>query len=192
MHAGWRPKLPWINSPPGHAPAHASATACQPHRRRLAAHGPNRRPALTGAEIEQLDDAPLREVGDAVDVFARASPEHKIRLVQALQSRGEVVAMTGDGVNDAPGPQARRRGRGHGPQRHRGRQGLLGNPQALIAIAACALLQLAFVHAPWLQAVFGSTGLAPGEWLRVVLAGAAVFAVAEGEKLLLRSRAGAA
>lgn len=48
------------------------------------------------------------------------------------------------------------------------------------------------MHAPWLQAVFGSTDLAPGEWLRMVLAGAAVFAVAEGEKLLLRSRAGAA
>lgn len=79
----------------GHPPA------ARPAPRRLAAHGPNRRPALTGAEIELLDDAALREVGDAVDVFARASPEHQIRLVQALQSRGEVVAMTGDGVNPA-------------------------------------------------------------------------------------------
>ena len=57
---------------------------------------------LTGAEIEHLDDARLTEVVADVDIFARASPEHKLRLVQALQARGEVVAMTGDGVNDAP------------------------------------------------------------------------------------------
>ncbi|MBF6648197.1 cation-transporting P-type ATPase [Methylobacter sp. BlB1] len=60
------------------------------------------RPALTGAEIETLDDEELRGVALDVDVFARASPEHKLRLVQALQAGGQVVAMTGDGVNDAP------------------------------------------------------------------------------------------
>jgi len=58
--------------------------------------------ALTGAEIEELDDEALRRAVAATDVFARASPEHKLRLVQALQANGEVVAMTGDGVNDAP------------------------------------------------------------------------------------------
>ncbi|WP_406625129.1 cation-transporting P-type ATPase [Acidovorax sp. SDU_ACID1] len=311
------------------------------------------RPALTGAEIELMDDEALREVVDSVDVFARASPEHKIRLVQALQARGEVVAMTGDGVNDAPalkradvgvamgrnGTEAAkdaaamvladdnfatlgaavREGRGvydnvrkfilfmlptnggealvvffaiafglmlpltaaqvlwinlvtsstlgvalafeptesdvmRRPPRDpresllsglfvwrvvmvsvlmacaalglflwelgRGssletartmavcavvaaemfyllnsrhilrsalsREGLLGNPQVLLAIGVCALLQLAFVHAPWLQAVFGSTDLSPGEWLRVLLAGAGVFAAAELEKWALR------
>jgi magnesium-transporting ATPase (P-type) len=66
------------------------------------------------------------------------------------------------------------------------REGLLGNPQVLLAIGVCALLQLAFVHAPWLQAVFGSTDLSPGEWLRVLLAGAGVFAAAELEKWALR------
>ncbi|WP_084162415.1 HAD-IC family P-type ATPase [Methylocaldum szegediense] len=60
------------------------------------------RPALTGAEIESMDDAQLRDAVLDVDVFARASPEHKLRLVQALQAAGQVVAMTGDGVNDAP------------------------------------------------------------------------------------------
>lgn len=60
------------------------------------------KPALTGAEVALLDDAALRRVAMEVDVFARASPEHKLRLVQALQDGGQVVAMTGDGVNDAP------------------------------------------------------------------------------------------
>ncbi|MHA7815012.1 MAG: HAD-IC family P-type ATPase [Pseudohaliea sp.] len=57
---------------------------------------------LTGADIEHLDDDALAEAALACDVFARTSPEHKLRLVVALQSRGLVVAMTGDGVNDAP------------------------------------------------------------------------------------------
>lgn len=58
--------------------------------------------ALTGAEIEKLDDAALQRIVGDTEIFARASPEHKLRLVTALQARGEVVAMTGDGVNDAP------------------------------------------------------------------------------------------
>ena len=58
--------------------------------------------AMTGAEIEALDDAGLARAVGNVDIFARASPEHKLRLVRALQANGEVVAMTGDGVNDAP------------------------------------------------------------------------------------------
>ena len=57
---------------------------------------------LTGGELETLDDRELPAQAAAVDVFARTSPEHKLRLVEALQTRGEVVAMTGDGVNDAP------------------------------------------------------------------------------------------
>ena len=60
------------------------------------------KPALTGAEVALMDDAALKRVAMEVDVFARASPEHKLRLVQALQDDGQVVAMTGDGVNDAP------------------------------------------------------------------------------------------
>lgn len=58
--------------------------------------------ALTGPEVEALDDGALARLAPNVDVFARASPEHKLRLVQALQAQGFVVAMTGDGVNDAP------------------------------------------------------------------------------------------
>ena len=57
---------------------------------------------LTGSEIEIMDDEQLRAAVNEVDIFARSSPEHKLRLVKALQANGHVVAMTGDGVNDAP------------------------------------------------------------------------------------------
>ena len=58
--------------------------------------------ALTGADLDRLSDEELDSVIDEVAVFARVAPEHKIRLVAALQRKGRVVAMTGDGVNDAP------------------------------------------------------------------------------------------
>ncbi len=58
--------------------------------------------AVTGDAVEKLDDLALQRVAHDTDVFARASPEHKLRLVDALQAQGELVAMTGDGVNDAP------------------------------------------------------------------------------------------
>ncbi len=58
--------------------------------------------ALTGSEIEHMDPAALRTAVNEADIFARASPEHKLALVEALQANGAVVAMTGDGVNAAP------------------------------------------------------------------------------------------
>jgi len=57
---------------------------------------------ISGAELEGIDDTQIREVVMGCDIFARTSPEHKFRLVKALQEQGEIVAMTGDGVNDAP------------------------------------------------------------------------------------------
>lgn len=58
--------------------------------------------ALSGADLDALDDAAFAAAVAEVDVFARTSPEHKLRLVRALQAGGSIVAMTGDGVNDAP------------------------------------------------------------------------------------------
>jgi P-type Ca2+ transporter type 2C len=58
--------------------------------------------AVSGAEIESMDDAKLDQTVRDVSVYARVNPEHKLRIVQALQRGGAIVAMTGDGVNDAP------------------------------------------------------------------------------------------
>ncbi|PAU74228.1 cation-translocating P-type ATPase [Halomonas salipaludis] len=58
--------------------------------------------ALTGREVEAMSDAELEDCILEVDVFARAAPEHKLRLVKAMQARGGICAMTGDGVNDGP------------------------------------------------------------------------------------------
>ncbi|MEI7945263.1 MAG: cation-translocating P-type ATPase [bacterium] len=57
---------------------------------------------LTGAEIERMSFDELKAMVESVNVFARVSPEHKIKIVQALQECGQIVSMTGDGVNDAP------------------------------------------------------------------------------------------
>jgi len=58
--------------------------------------------AIAGTDIEAMNEAELQECVRNVDVFARASPEHKLRLVRAIQANRQIVAMTGDGVNDAP------------------------------------------------------------------------------------------
>ncbi len=79
----------------GDHPVTATAVA---HELGLAAAGR----VVTGSELEAMDDAELARDVDTIDVYARVSPEHKLRVVRALQAEGHVVAMTGDGVNDAP------------------------------------------------------------------------------------------
>lgn len=77
-----------------------AATALAIARQIGIAHDQER--ALNGAELAALDEAELALAAARVNVFARVEPEQKLRLVQALQAQGQVVAMTGDGVNDAP------------------------------------------------------------------------------------------
>ncbi|KAE8416828.1 hypothetical protein BDV36DRAFT_259001 [Aspergillus pseudocaelatus] len=60
------------------------------------------RPVLTGEEIDRMSTTELAQAISSTSIFARTSPDHKMKIVRALQSRGDVVAMTGDGVNDAP------------------------------------------------------------------------------------------
>jgi Ca2+-transporting ATPase len=62
--------------------------------------------ALVGAQLERMDDAALRAAVRDVSVYARVAPEHKLRIVRALHANGEIAAMTGDGVNDAPALKA--------------------------------------------------------------------------------------
>ncbi len=57
---------------------------------------------LTGAELDQMSPAKLESIAEEISVYARVCPEHKLTIVQALQKRGHIVAMTGDGINDAP------------------------------------------------------------------------------------------
>jgi magnesium-transporting ATPase (P-type) len=77
---------------------HAGTAAAIGHQ--IGLQNPNK--VLTGIELDKFDDITLKENVINTDIFARTSPEHKLRLVMALQSHGMTVAMTGDGVNDAP------------------------------------------------------------------------------------------
>jgi P-type Ca2+ transporter type 2C len=87
----------------------AMITGDHPHTaqsvaRQIGLHNPEQ--VLTGIDLQQLSDAELRTHLSTTNIFARVAPEQKLRLVQALHANGEVVAMTGDGVNDAPALKA--------------------------------------------------------------------------------------
>src|SRR5690606_41332282 len=80
---------------------HAATAAAIAKRLELVEPGQEVR-VISGRELDTMDDETLREKVRSVSVFARVSPEHKLRIVRALKANGEVVAVTGDGVNDAP------------------------------------------------------------------------------------------
>ncbi len=81
---------------------HPETAAAIGHDLGLSKKTGNPQVVLTGREISQLNDRELAAVLTHTNVFARVAPEHKLRLVEVLKSKGEIVAMTGDGVNDAP------------------------------------------------------------------------------------------
>ena len=95
--------------PPGRHPGHHGHRRPPGHRRRPSPGrwawclpDQKKHVVLTGAEMNRLSDAELLEALKETRVFARVAPDHKLRLVDLLKGQGEVVAMTGDGVNDAP------------------------------------------------------------------------------------------
>ena len=80
-----------------------AVTACAVAKKLGIYNGEN---AITGAEIEKMSDSELATATEKCRVFARVTPQHKVRIVKAFRSRGEIAAMTGDGVNDAPALKA--------------------------------------------------------------------------------------
>ena len=108
--------------PPRPEAAHAVAMFKRAHVRTVMITGDHRDTALaiarrlgiaedgsqciSGAELDRMDDAALKERAETAAVFSRVSPDHKVRIVRALKENGSIVAMTGDGVNDAPSVKA--------------------------------------------------------------------------------------
>lgn len=108
--------------PPRPEAAHAVAMFQRAHVRTVMITGDHRDTALaiarrlgiaedgsqciSGAELDRMDDAALKERAETAAVFSRVSPDHKVRIVRALKENGSIVAMTGDGVNDAPSLKA--------------------------------------------------------------------------------------
>ncbi|HEY5903335.1 MAG TPA: HAD-IC family P-type ATPase, partial [Anaerolineales bacterium] len=86
----------------GDHPLTASEIARQLGIMDIQATGPALKRVLTGAELEKMSAEELKRQVEQVQVFARVSPAHKLRIVEALQAQGHIVSMTGDGVNDAP------------------------------------------------------------------------------------------
>ncbi len=78
------------------------AVTAQAIAKQIGITGAETAPAIAGLELADISDADLPEIADRTAVFARVAPEQKLRLVRALQTRGHIIAMTGDGVNDGP------------------------------------------------------------------------------------------
>lgn len=94
-----------VAEPPLHLSSQDTALTARAIARQLGIHGVDEgsgQRVVTGLELAELSDERLIDTAEQISVFARVTPEQKLRLVRALQTRGQIVAMTGDGVNDAP------------------------------------------------------------------------------------------
>ena len=93
---------------------------------KTAGHSQNKDECLTGEQLDALSETQLKDKIGKISVFARVSPEHKVRIVNLLKSAGNIVAMTGDGVNDAPALKAARHWYRYGAKRNRYSQKRIG------------------------------------------------------------------
>jgi len=163
---------------------------------------------LTGRDLDSLSQADLTVRAAEVDVFARTSPEHKLRLVEALQAHGDVVAMTGDGVNDAPALKRADVGVAmgrHGTEAAKEaaemvladdnfpsidaavKEGRTVYTRAVLIIPGLVVaLQLVFTYAPFMERLFETRPVDFVHGAEIIGVGIALFAVLEIEKLAFR------
>lgn len=160
-----------------------------------AADGPT---ALTGKDLAGLSEEALVDVAENISVFARVTPEQKLRLVEALQARGHIVAMTGDGVNDGPALKQANigvaivqalylvncRSLRHGIWSI----GLFRNGWLWLGIAGVLLAQVGLTYLPFLNSIFQTAPIGWDEWLRILGAGLAGMVLVEFQKWLIHRR----
>lgn len=131
---------------------------------------------LTGRDLEEMDDEKLFARTETVNVYARVSPQHKLRITEQLKKQGHIVAITGDGVNDAPALKSAHIGIAMGRS---------GTDVAREA-SDMVLTDDNFASVPVLQWVFRTEPISGGEWVQILIVSSSVIAVVEIDKFFRR------